>query len=104
MKAKLGCLAAIAYILVGFVQILAMIKGVQIWLGIPWIMAAILSTIIAYIPLVGMIAGIKGAMVAWGWTLGTSVAFFCWPLALYGLLCIVGAPPNNTEKQGTQRY
>lgn len=83
MKEKLGCVAAIVYLAIGFVQLLATIKGIQIWFNMPWILAAFLSSIIAYIPIVGTIAGIKGATAAWGWSLWPAIAFFCWPYALY---------------------
>src|SRR2546427_10797530 len=76
MKEKLGCLAAIVYAAVGFVQVLAIIDAIRIWLGIPWILAAFLSLIIGYIPLVGTIAGIYGATSAWGWNLGWAIALF----------------------------
>ena len=90
MKEKLGCAAALVYLGVGAVQVLAIIKGIQFWSGMPWIVSTFLSLIVAYIPVLGTIAGIKGAMSAWGWNLWPAVAFFCWPYALFLLAAAVG--------------
>ena len=72
MKEKLGCIAALAYLGIGFVQLLATIKGIQISFDWPWILASFVSLIIAYIPIVGTVAGIKGATAGWGWALVAS--------------------------------
>ena len=83
MKEILGLAAALVYFGIGFVQLLAMIKGLQLWFSIPWILAAVLSLVVAYIPVVGTIAGIKAATEAWGWDLWPAIAFFCGPYVLY---------------------
>jgi hypothetical protein len=90
MKEKLGCAAAIVYLAIGCVQILAIIEGIQIWLSAPWLLAAFLSMVIAYIPIVGTIAGVKGATAAWGWGLWPAITFFCWPYALYIIAIAAG--------------
>jgi hypothetical protein len=77
------CMTFIRYRLGVVDRFLATIKGIEIWLGLPWIVAAFISFIIAFLPLVGTIAGIKGATDAWGWNLWPAIAFFCWPYALY---------------------
>lgn len=102
MKEKLGCVAVIVYLMIGFVQLLATIKGIQIWFSVPWILAAFLSLIIAYIPIVGTIAGIKGATAAWGWSLWPAIAFFCWPYVLYIAAVAVGGVADllNRNKGG----
>ena len=90
MKEKLGCAAAIVYFGMGLVQVLATITGVQLWTGWPWMVAAFVSFLVGYIPIVGTIAGIKGATDAWGWQLWSAIAFFCWPYALYIVGIAVG--------------
>jgi len=90
MKEKVGCAAAIVYLAIGFVQLLAIIKGIQIWFSVPWILAMFLSFIIAYIPIIGTIAGIRGATAAWGWSLWPTIGFFCWPYVLYAAALAVG--------------
>ena len=102
MKEKLGGVAAIVYLAIGFVQLLATIKGIQVWLGLPWIFAAFLSLIIAYIPIVGTIAGIKGATAAWGWSLWPAITFFCWPYVFYiAAVAAGGAAHLLSRKRGT---
>ena len=90
MKEKLGCAAALIYFGIGTIQLLATIKGIQIWTGMPWLISAFISMFVAYIPLVGTVAGIKGATDAWGWGFWSSVAFFCWPYVIYVLAIAVG--------------
>lgn len=80
---RLGCVAQVVYLVYGFVQLLLIVKGVQVWFKISGILSVLLSLIIAYIPIVGPIAGIKGAMAFWGWSLWGAIAFFCWPYVLY---------------------
>jgi hypothetical protein len=101
MKEKLGCVAAIVYVGIGFIQLLATIKGIQILFSMPWILAAFLSSIIAYIPVIGTIAGIKGATAAWGWRLWPAIAFFCWPYVLYiATVAIAGVADLLSWKKG----
>src|SRR2546425_32510 len=90
MKEKLGCAAAIIYLVIGIVQMLAAIAGIQLWTGMPWLISAIISLFVAYFPLVGTVAGIKGATDAWGWGFWPAVAFFCWPYVIYVLAIAVG--------------
>ena len=90
MKEKLGCAAALIYFGIGIVQFLATIKGIQMWTGMPWLISAFISMFVAYIPLVGTVAGIKGATDAWGWDFWSSVVFFCWPYVIYVLAIAAG--------------
>ena len=50
------------------------------------LLVIILSGIISYIPLVGTIAGFKGAMDVWGWSFIGAGALFFGPLVVYALL------------------
>jgi hypothetical protein len=90
MKAKLGCAAAVIYLVIGVIQMLATIRGIQLWTDLPWLISAIISMFIAYLPLVGTVAGIKGATDVWGWGFWSAVAFFCWPYVIYVLAIVVG--------------
>lgn len=83
-------LAFIAYFGIGLVQLAAIVHGVQIWLGLPWLLAALLSAIVVYIPILGTIAGIKGATTAWGWRLMPTIVFFCAPYVIYMAATAVG--------------
>jgi hypothetical protein len=46
--------------------------------------------IIAWIPIIGTLAGIKGAMAGWGWKLWPALALFCGPYALYLFAIVCG--------------
>src|SRR5262245_60182017 len=91
MKENLGYVAALIYFGIGLVQLLATVKGIQTWTGLPWLIAAFISMFVAYIPLVGTVAGIKVAIDAWGWGFWSSVAFFGWPYVIYILAIAVGS-------------
>ncbi|MCR0998651.1 MAG: hypothetical protein NQ105_11410 [Serratia rubidaea] len=42
-------------------------SGIESWWGFNSIIAFILATIIAYIPILGAVVGMVGAMQAWNW-------------------------------------
>ena len=87
----LGCAAYIVYMIWSVFQLLAMVKGVQIMFHLPLPLAVAACFIVAWIPILGTIAGIKGAMVGWGWGLWTAIAFFFAPYVLYTLAVVTGA-------------
>ncbi|HBV4816879.1 TPA: hypothetical protein MYU56_003548 [Klebsiella pneumoniae] len=59
----------IVYIVVGIFQLTAIMAGLESWWGLHWIIAAPIAFIISYIPLVGSIVGMIGAMdvCRWEW-------------------------------------
>jgi hypothetical protein len=57
----------IVYIVVGLFQLAAIMAGLESWWGLHWIIAAPVAFIISYIPLVGSIVGMVGAMDVWRW-------------------------------------
>ena len=69
----------IGYLVLGLVQWFAIIDGLSFWFGISGFLAIILSGFISYIPLVGTIAGFKGAMDVWGWSFIEAGALFFGP-------------------------
>lgn len=101
MKEKLGCVAIIIFLVMGFVQVLATIKGIQIWFDVPWMLAAFVSLFIGYIPFLGTVAGIMGATAGWGWALWPAIAFFCWPYIIFFAALAVGgvADAVDTEEE-----
>ena len=62
MKRLLIGVAGIGYFAIGFLHWAATIDGLKHWFGISGFVAFILSGIVAYIPLVGTIAGFTAAM------------------------------------------
>ncbi|QPT15237.1 hypothetical protein I6G37_09975 [Serratia rubidaea] len=57
----------IIYMGIGLVQLAAVMAGLETWWGLNSIIAFILAAIIAYIPLLGTVVGMAGAMQAWHW-------------------------------------
>ena len=52
----------IVYIVVGLFQLAAIMAGLESWWGLHWIIAAPIAFIVSYIPFVGAIVGMVGAM------------------------------------------
>ena len=79
-----GGVFGIAYFALGIVQWFAIIDGIKEWFNISSdFIAFFISGFLAYIPLVGTIAGFKGAMDAWHWTfLESAGLFFGVPIAI----------------------
>lgn len=81
MGQALGGLFGVGYFAIGILQWFATIDGLEHWFGISGFFAFILSGFIAYIPLVGTIAGFKGAIDVWGWSFIEAGALFFGPMA-----------------------
>lgn len=87
----LGCFfIGFIYFSFGFIQFLAMIKGTQIWFNIPWVISIIVSGFFAWVPIIGTIAGIKGAIDGWGWDPLFALILFLVPYTLYIIAIIFG--------------
>ena len=83
MKKGLFILAMWGYIIMGLIQIAALVEGVKAYLGIGTLLAAIVSAIVSYFPFVGPVAGTFGAMHSWDWSWLSAGLLFSWPYALY---------------------
>lgn len=57
----------IVYIFVGLFQLVAIMAGLESWWGLHWIIAAPIAFIVSYIPFVGAIVGMVGAVDVWRW-------------------------------------
>lgn len=86
----LGCLFQIVYFGMGLLQLAAIIGGIEDWWGWPWWLAILIAFPVAYIPILGTVVGIMGAVESFGWSVGTSIALFCWPYILYIALIALG--------------
>jgi hypothetical protein len=90
MKEKLGCLAYAVYMLMGLVQLAAILGGIEDWWGWPWWIAIFIAMPVAYIPILGTVVGIMGAIKSFGWSPIFSILLFGWPYILYIILLAVG--------------
>lgn len=55
------------YMVVGLVQFLAIIAGLESWWGLHWIIAGPVAFFIAYVPVLGSVVGMVGAVDVWRW-------------------------------------
>lgn len=95
----------IVFIGVGLFQMAAIIAGLEHWTGLPSIVSMIIALIITYIPLVGQVVGILGAMKGWGWEWWQATILFfgglLMPLLIGGgaaIFHLVTAPFNRKSK------
>lgn len=90
-QGSLGSIFILGYIGVGLVQLAAIYdffrEGWQ-WWGIP---SGIASTFIAYIPLIGNIAGFYSAYTIWEWPFWGAFLLFFWPIVLMLVAGLIGA-------------
>ena len=61
-------IAFIGYVLLGLFQTIAVIAGLEGWTGLHWIITVPFAVYIAYIPVVGTVIGMIGAVNAWHWS------------------------------------
>lgn len=84
----LGPILGIGYFCLGIIQFVAMFAGLTDWIGLHWLIAGPVSLFIAYIPLVGTVLGIMGAMTAWSWPLLHALALFLGPFVVIAVLAL----------------
>ena len=81
---------SIGFLVLGIFQWFAIMDGLALWFGISGIFAFFLSIFITYIPIVGTIAGFKGAMVVWGWDFASAGVLFFGPLIVMIIIAVIG--------------
>lgn len=81
----------IAYFVIGIVQFFAIMDGIAYALDIGKFFSAIIAFFITYIPLVGSIAGVYGAVEVWDWSLLKAALLFFWYVpVLLGIYLVLG--------------
>jgi hypothetical protein len=98
MQAFMG----IGYFVLGIVQCAAIFSGMAEWTGFHWIVAAPLALFVAYIPLVGTILGIFGAMSAWGWSGLQAAGLFFGPFAVILVLGLLAGGVDSFSRARPQ--
>jgi len=84
-------LIQIGWLLLGIFQWFAIVAGLEIWFGIPTFFAFIVSFFITCIPLLGTIAGFKGAIDVWGWSFFEAGALFFGPFIILIILSFLNS-------------
>ena len=76
------------YIGLALFQATAIMAGLEEWIGLHWIIAVPVAYFVAYIPIVGTLVGILGAITAWNLSLLSASALFLGPFAVLVMLGI----------------
>ena len=71
-------------------QIVASIDGILYFFGMHWIFALFAALILVFIPAIGPLAGVYGAVMVWEWPIWGALTLFFWPYILYGILLLFG--------------
>lgn len=94
----LAGLMPVIYFGIGLLQLAAIQGGIEDWWGWHWLIAIVIALPIAYIPLVGTVVGVMGAMKSWGWSLLTSILLFGWPYVLFVIVLVGGGVSEAFSK------
>ena len=79
-----------SYLPVSIMQIVASIDGILFFFGMHWIFALFAALILVFIPAIGPLAGVYGAVMVWEWPIWGALVLFFWPYILYGILLLFG--------------
>lgn len=75
-----------AYIALGLFQVVAVLSGMESWVALPWILSGPIAVCVAYIPLVGTLVGMLGAMTAWHLSWLQAAGLFLGPFVTLAVL------------------
>lgn len=81
----------LAYIAVGFLQLFAIADGVGYAIGLPAFLSFTVAAFLTYIPVVGSLAGMYGAMNVWDWSMMQALLLFFWYIPIMVLWIAGGA-------------
>lgn len=84
----MGALLFFLYLALGLFQMAAIVVGLEEWIGLHWLLALPAALIIAYMPLLGTIVGMAGAVSGWGWSLSAAAALFLGPFCIVALVAV----------------
>lgn len=71
-------LLVVIYVVLGLFQFVAAVDGLKVWLDIGTWLAVLSAIVVAWLPLVGTVAGVVGAHHAWHWSWLGAIALFFW--------------------------
>ncbi len=100
----LGFLMMVGYLALGFMQLSATMTGLQDVWGWPWIFAAPVAFLTAYIPLLGTVAGMVGAVYGWGWSWAQAGVLFFGPfIVIAGIYVVMSVADKVRSRAGLVR-
>ena len=90
MILKLPVLFIAAYILISLLQLIASIDGIMHFFGLHWIFAGFAALLLVFVPAIGPLAGVYGAVAVWNWPPILAILLFFWPYLFYLFLFLFG--------------
>jgi hypothetical protein len=76
------------FLVMGFVQLFAVMDGIEYAIGLGGILNFFLSLFIAYIPILGSLTGMYGAINVWDFSLWQAILLFFW---MYPVFIVISA-------------
>jgi hypothetical protein len=73
----------IAYAVVGLVQLFAIVDGIEYATGIGGFFGFIIAALVTYIPLLGSVLGVYGAINVWDWSIIQAGLLFFWYVPVF---------------------
>lgn len=78
----------IAYFVIGFAQLFAIVDGIEYATGIGGVFGFIIAIFTTYIPFLGAGLGVYGAVNVWDWSMIQSIVLFFWFVPAFILVAI----------------
>ena len=105
MQGVLNSLSRFGYIIMGFVQFAAIWNLFSVHWGWHWLPAGFAALLLSYIPVIGSICGMAGAIAVWVWPWPLALLLFFWWPVLFVTLAVLGIGASVlTLRQMQRRY
>lgn len=89
----------IGYLLLGLFQLAAVMAGLVDGMGLHWLLAALVAMFTAYVPVLGTVLAVVGAVTAWDWHWLMATAVFAGPFLLMLVLVLGGAAAEGLRSK-----
>lgn len=90
MLLKLPIIFIATYLIVSLLQFVASLDGIMYFFGLHWIFSIFAALLLLFIPAIGPLAGVYGAVQVWGWPVWAALLLFFWPYIMYGIMLSLG--------------
>ena len=87
-------------IILGFFQVAALTAGLELWIGLHWLIALPLGLLlVSTLPLAGSLIGMCGAVAAWHWSWFAAAGLFFGPFIVI-MLVVMSATALESSYSG----
>ena len=84
-------------IILGFFQVAALTAGLELWIGLHWLIALPLVFLLSYFfPIIASLVGMFGAVVAWHWSWFAAAGLFFGPFLVIMLIAMFAATSESS--------